>query len=42
MTFDEPPLVGEKWPHLAAELSAALREEGENDLPMVPVIETSA
>lgn len=28
----EPPLVSAKWPHLAAELVAALQEEGENDL----------
>ena len=32
MTPDEPPLVSEKWPHLAAELATALREEGEDDL----------
>jgi hypothetical protein len=32
MTADEPPLVSAQWPHLAAELVTALREEGENDL----------
>jgi hypothetical protein len=32
MTPDGPPLVSEKWPHFAAELATALREEGENDL----------
>jgi hypothetical protein len=32
MMPDEPPLVSAKWPHLAAELVTALREEGEDDL----------
>ena len=32
MTPDEPPLVSVRWPHLAAELVAALREEGEAGL----------
>ena len=32
MTPDGPPLVSEEWPHFAAELATALREEGENDL----------
>lgn len=32
MTSEEPPSLSAKWPHLAAELVAALREEGENDL----------
>ncbi|MFG1610009.1 hypothetical protein [Actinoplanes sp. NPDC049265] len=32
MTPDEPPLVSSQWPHLAAELITALREEGEDDL----------
>ena len=32
MTPDEPSLVSVEWPHLAAELATALREEGEHDL----------
>lgn len=32
MTADEPPLVSNRWPHLAAELVTALREEDENEL----------
>jgi hypothetical protein len=32
MTTAEPPLVSDKWPRLAAELAAALRDEGESDL----------
>ena len=32
MTADEPPLVSDQWPLLAAELVTALREEGESDL----------
>jgi hypothetical protein len=32
MMPDEPPLMSATWPHLAAELATALREEGENDL----------
>ena len=32
MAPDESPLVSAQWPHLAAELTTALREEGENDL----------
>ncbi|WP_285557386.1 hypothetical protein [Actinoplanes regularis] len=32
MTQDEPPLLSDKWPHLAAELMTALREEEESDL----------
>jgi hypothetical protein len=42
MTTDKAPLVCDKWPHLAAELATALREEGEiglaeqvNTLPVV-------
>jgi hypothetical protein len=32
MTSDGPPLVSATWPHLAAELATALREQGESDL----------
>jgi hypothetical protein len=32
MTTAEPPLVSDKWPHLAAELATALRDEGASDL----------
>jgi hypothetical protein len=32
MTPDEPPLLSEQWPQLAAELVTALREEDENNL----------
>ena len=32
MTTDEPPLIRDKWPYLAAELASALRKAGEIDL----------
>ncbi|GIF22416.1 hypothetical protein BJ973_002739 [Actinoplanes tereljensis] len=32
MTHEEPALVSDRWPRLAAELADALREEGEDDL----------
>jgi hypothetical protein len=32
MTPDEPLLLSDKWPNLAAQLATALSEEGENDL----------
>lgn len=32
MTHEEPVLVSDRWPRLAAELAAALREADEDDL----------
>jgi hypothetical protein len=32
MTLEEPPLVSDRWPRLAAELVTALREACESDL----------